>query len=242
MKTQTPLDWKSSPPPTNSRGLAAAFSGAWDAGVFTGRLNEAMSAETYLSLVTPFLPDEQSHHQAKITLTNAQYAHTSKEKSMRRHSAPLTAEQLERAAITREEKEVARLVSPEDVARLIVELLREYAIDIKGMEPYARDRFLQELKAEKLSTRWAIEWRRTFGVGCTLYVRLDSSDLRGGEKYRIQTFKPVVEVNWGGTGRSVAASLASIELYREVTALAALIEARLAEVHSIGTASLLTEG
>jgi hypothetical protein len=39
----------------------------------------------------------------------------------------------------------------------------------------------------------------------------------------------------------VAAALAAIELYREVTVLAALIETRLAEIHTIGSAQLLSD-
>jgi len=47
--------------------MGAAFSSAYDAGVFRGRLNEAMSAETYLALVLPFLPP-QSTTRSRITL------------------------------------------------------------------------------------------------------------------------------------------------------------------------------
>jgi hypothetical protein len=238
---KNPLEWKLNPPASPYRGLAAAFSAAWDAGVFTGRLNEKMSAEEYLSLVTPYLP-EQSNHRAKIALADAQSALTLKEKNMRKNSATLTDEDRAWQALAREEKKVSQLTSTEEAAKLVISMLREHALDIKGMMPYARERLVKEPDGEQVTIHWSVEWSRAFSVGCTLYVRFVSADFVRGTKYLMNTYTPQIEVNWSGTGRSVAASLAAIELYKEVTALAALIEARLAEVHSIGTASLLTEG
>jgi hypothetical protein len=160
---------------------------------------------------------------------------------MRKNTTPLTDEQRELRAIEHEKKKVAQLTSPEDAAKLIAEMIREYALDIKGMKPHARERLTEELNAEKLPTYWSIEWDHAFTVGCTLYVRLDHDDVDSGKMYTILTFKPVVEVNWSGTGRSPAAALASIALYREVSELAALIEARLSEIRTIGSARLLTD-
>jgi hypothetical protein len=83
--------------------MVSAFNSAFDAGVFTGRLNEKMTAQTYLDLVTPYLP-EQSNHQAKITLADAQYA--LKENRVRRNSTPLTMKE-ERYAKFEHEAEAA---------------------------------------------------------------------------------------------------------------------------------------
>jgi hypothetical protein len=54
--TKSPLDWKSDPPSTSFRGLSAAFTAAWEAGVFRGRLHDELTAAEYLALVTPYLP------------------------------------------------------------------------------------------------------------------------------------------------------------------------------------------
>jgi hypothetical protein len=48
--------------------MIAAFAAAYDAGAFKGRLNELMSAEEYLVLVTPFLPAQANHKPTRITL------------------------------------------------------------------------------------------------------------------------------------------------------------------------------
>jgi hypothetical protein len=68
---KTPLEWKLDPPATPYRGMSAAFTAAYDAGVFRGRLNELMSAEEYLSLVTPYLPAQSNHKPTRITLVTS---------------------------------------------------------------------------------------------------------------------------------------------------------------------------
>jgi hypothetical protein len=66
--TKTPFGWKASGQPAGIRGKASAFTSAWKAGVFRGRLNELMTLPTYLHLVEPYLP-EQSSQPTRITLT-----------------------------------------------------------------------------------------------------------------------------------------------------------------------------
>ena len=81
---KTPLDWHASPPhcftlPRSKLGdnwtvefhllgLFGAFNQAWHEGKFRARLNDLMTAEEWLALVIPYLPDQSPQQPYSIKL------------------------------------------------------------------------------------------------------------------------------------------------------------------------------
>jgi hypothetical protein len=119
---------------------------------------------------------------------------------------------------------VDRIMSEEDAARLVVEVVNAHAP--QGLK---RDR---DWSASSLTFEFARGW----SISCSLSVTFMSGELtkvRGRERraphQTVYVRRPRVEVCWSSTGRTVAAATAALALYRDVTELAALIDARLAE-------------
>jgi hypothetical protein len=119
---------------------------------------------------------------------------------------------------------VEQIMSEEDAAKLVVDLVTTHAPH--GLK---RDR---NWNASSLTFEFARGW----SLSCTLSVSFTSGErttVRGRERrgphQTVFVQRPRVEVCWSSTGRSVAAATAALALYRDVTELAALIEARLAE-------------
>ena len=80
----------------------------------------------------------------------------------------------------------------------------------------------------------SLEFERGWTIGCRLSIRFDLDyDSRvtnpDNTKQAVTFFKPVIDLTWSSTGRTVAAATASLALYREVIELAAELEAVLNE-------------
>lgn len=119
---------------------------------------------------------------------------------------------------------VEQIISEEDAAKLVVDLVTAHAPH--GLK---RDR---NWNAAMLTFEFARGWSLT----CSLSVTFTSGErttMRGRERraphQTAYVQRPRVEVCWSSTGRGVAAATAALALYRDVTELAALVEARLAE-------------
>jgi len=117
-----------------------------------------------------------------------------------------------------------RMISAEAAIQIAADTVREHAI--RGMRPFDVSR----------GGCLNLEFKRGWAVSCDLSIRLSSGDRRPVHERRgrevvahMWVQRPIVEVCWSSTGRSVAAATAALALYREVTELAALIESRLAE-------------
>lgn len=116
-----------------------------------------------------------------------------------------------------------RMISAEAAIQIAADIAREHAI--RGMRPF------------NVSSGGCLnlEFKRGWAVSCDLSIRITAGDRRpisarrGEATVYAYVQRPVVEVCWSSTGRSVAAATAALALYREVTELAALIESRLAE-------------
>jgi hypothetical protein len=80
----------------------------------------------------------------------------------------------------------------------------------------------------------SFEVERAYGVGARIEVGFTNMRIEDSDAVRIRLADPKVEVNWSGKNRDVAEATASIALYQEMVALAALIDCRLAELRFIG--------
>src|SRR3954471_14755095 len=113
----------------------------------------------------------------------------------------------------------------------VTELLGQHLPLIPGLRAGA-DRTLADLRGrvENGTDYLNIEWSRSFGVGCSLSIGLRAGRVEREEERVIYHARPVVEVNWSGTSRSPAESMAAIALYQHVTQLACLVETVLARL------------
>jgi len=117
---------------------------------------------------------------------------------------------------------VEQIISEEDAAKLVVDVVTTHAP--------------QGLKRDWNTSSLTFEFARGWSLTCTLSVSFtcgERTKVRGRDRRAPQETafvqRPRVEVCWSSTGRSVAAATAALALYRDVTELAALIDARLAE-------------
>jgi hypothetical protein len=115
-----------------------------------------------------------------------------------------------------------RLISADAATQIAADTIREHTI--RGMRPFNISR----------GGSLNLEFKRAWAVTCDLAIRFSSGERRAvhgrrGEVSHVWIQRPIVEVCWSSTGRTVAAATAALALYREVTELAALVESRLAE-------------
>lgn len=110
---------------------------------------------------------------------------------------------------------VAAGLSTTDAYKKINDIVK--AFNIRGISPSSSE------------YRSTVQVERAWGVGATVYFSYDrSSDALvnpDDSNQRVYTYSLKVEISWSGTSRSLAEATASIALYRELTEMAAEVEA-----------------
>jgi hypothetical protein len=75
----------------------------------------------------------------------------------------------------------------------------------------------------------SISCERSWGVGCDLHAELGHGAILECSDGILQRCEVKVTLSWSSTQRTIATAVASIQLYSEMTAVAALIESRMGE-------------
>lgn len=75
----------------------------------------------------------------------------------------------------------------------------------------------------------SVRIERGWGISADVFVNMAPGDMEEFTDGTMMRCNPRIEISWSSTGRTVSQAQASIALYQEITNLAALIEARLAE-------------
>lgn len=135
---------------------------------------------------------------------------------------------------------MSKLITVKEAITRVAE--RVLDANIRGMSPHSRT-IVQRVAETGDRTFLTAQYSRSFGVSCTLSVEIDTlqgdnmtyRDRNTGVTVSYTRHKPIVQVSWAACGsNSVSTAVACIALFREVTELAADLEAMLDGVY-VGT-------
>jgi hypothetical protein len=76
--------------------------------------------------------------------------------------------------------------------------------------------------AKRCLPGFTVTWERTWAVGASIMVRFEKT---GAQSKGHEILRPEIEISWSSTRHSVVTALAALTLHREVTELAALVQA-----------------
>lgn len=123
---------------------------------------------------------------------------------------------------------LASSFSLDAATKLIARLLLDAAP--RGAKPSDMQRLRDAVESGDLGfgSSLSLEVERAWGAHANLSVGLDRETVEADDGSRWDVFAVSCQLSWSATGRTVAASVAAIAVYQELTALAAEVEARMA--------------
>jgi hypothetical protein len=128
---------------------------------------------------------------------------------------------IETTNIVKDEKgNIARAIKMSEVVRVFNTVMKEHGLQVR-----------REVECRGYTDSFMIEVERSFSVGCHLSYRNDWSsnltehmekiaELNPQPNIHILENRPVIEIGWSGTSRSIPECVSAIDLYQKMVAAA----------------------